>query len=104
MFTTSPPQTSPCVAFLADYELRFQSLFHTGRALAFPCNAEGDVYLDELTERARENYLFARAVVGHEYANPVVQRTNQSTVQPTNQAANQLTSRPAISSSRLAGR
>ncbi len=60
-------------AVRAAYELRFQSLFHAGRALAFPCNAQGDVYLDALTERARENYLFARAVVGHEYATPVVQ-------------------------------
>jgi hypothetical protein len=69
----SPMNTQAAVAVRAAYELRFQSLFHTGRALAFPCNAQGDVYLDALTERARENYLFARAVVGHEYATPVVQ-------------------------------
>lgn len=54
------------------FELRFQSLFHTGKALAFPCDARGDVLMDSLTARALENYLFARAVVGHEYANPVV--------------------------------
>lgn len=54
------------------FELRFQSLFHAGKALAFPCNARGEVSLDALSERARENYLFARAVVGHEYAAPVV--------------------------------
>lgn len=54
------------------YELRFQSLFHSGRALTFPCNAQGDVLMDDLSSRALENYLFARAVVGHEYANPVV--------------------------------
>ena len=66
------PTNPQAAAFCAAYELRFQSLFHTGRALTFPCNAEGHVYLDELTERARQNYLFARAVVGHEYANPVV--------------------------------
>ena len=69
----SPTNTQAATAARAAYELRFQSLFHSGRALAFPCNAQGDVYLDALTERARENYLFARAVVGHEYANPVVQ-------------------------------
>ena len=73
MNMTLAPKKLPCAATLADYELRFQSLCHSGRALAFPCDAKGDVYLDELTERARENYLFARAVVGHEYANPVVQ-------------------------------
>lgn len=55
------------------FELRFQSLFHSGKALAFPCNARGDVLLDALSAKAMENYLFARAVVGHEYASPVVQ-------------------------------
>lgn len=57
-----------------DYELRFESLFHTGRALAFPCDARGGVRLDGLSDRARQNYLFARAVVGREYAVPVVLR------------------------------
>ena len=57
-----------------NYELRFESLFHTGRALAFPCDAQGGVRLDALSERARQNYLFARAVVGREYATPVVLR------------------------------
>ena len=56
----------------ADYELRFQSLFHQGRAMSFPCDAEGHVDLDALSERARENYLYARAVVGREYAVPAV--------------------------------
>ena len=42
-----------------DYELRFESLFQSGRALAFPCDAQGGVRLDALSERARQNYLFA---------------------------------------------
>lgn len=54
------------------YELRFQSLFSEGRALAFPCDATGHVYLDALSERAMENYLYARAVVGREFATPSV--------------------------------
>lgn len=54
------------------FELRFQSLFHQGRAMAFPCDADGHVDLDALSERARENYLYARAVVGREYAVPAV--------------------------------
>jgi hypothetical protein len=57
-----------------DYELRFESLFQAGRALAFPCNAQGGVSLDALSDRARQNYLFARAVVGREYATPIVLR------------------------------
>lgn len=54
------------------YELRFQSLFSEGRALAFPCDGGGHVPLDSLSDRARMNYLYARAVVGREYAVPVV--------------------------------
>lgn len=58
----------------AGYELRFQSLFNEGRALAFPCDAAGHVDMDALSERARGNYLYARAVVGREFATPAVQR------------------------------
>jgi hypothetical protein len=54
------------------FELRFQSLFHGGRALAFPCDAKGRVDLDALSERARVNYLYARTVIGREYAVPAV--------------------------------
>ena len=57
-----------------DYELRFESLFHAGRALAFPCDAHGGVRLDSLSERALQNYLFARAVVGRDYASPTIRR------------------------------
>lgn len=69
MKTATMPLTALC-----DYELRIQSLFHEGRALAFPCDSEGHVDLDALSERARGNYLYARAVVGREYATPAVQR------------------------------
>ena len=56
----------------ATSELRFPSLFDAGRALAFPCDGEGRVDLDRLSERARNNYFFARAVVGREFAWPSV--------------------------------
>lgn len=56
------------------YELRFQSLFNEGRALAFPCDAQGHVDMDALSDRARGNYLYARAVVGREFATPAVLR------------------------------
>ncbi|MBC5782349.1 hypothetical protein H8N03_05295 [Ramlibacter sp. USB13] len=54
------------------YELLFQALHLQGRALSFPCDAEGHVDLDGLPEQARLNYLYARVVVGHEFAWPVV--------------------------------
>lgn len=59
---------------IAAFELRFQSLFDEGRALAFPCDARGHVDLDALSERSRGNYFFARSVIGRDYAQPAVQR------------------------------
>ena len=57
---------------LNQFELHFQSLFDNGRGYAFPCNPEGMVDLDQLSDRARTNYLYARAVVGRELAFPAV--------------------------------
>lgn len=54
------------------YELRFQSLFKEGRAWAFPCDAQGHVDLDAMSERARTNYLFVRSVIGREVEMPRV--------------------------------
>ena len=54
----------------ASFELRFQSLFNEGRGLAFPCDAQGQVDVDRLTERARINYLGARTLIGREFAMP----------------------------------
>jgi hypothetical protein len=56
----------------AGFELRFRSLFNEGRALTFPCDSQGRVELDALSDRARQNYLYARAVVGREFATPAV--------------------------------
>jgi hypothetical protein len=54
------------------YELSFRPLSEGGNAYAFPCDASGRVDLDGLTERARTNYLFARAMVGWALAPPAV--------------------------------
>lgn len=54
------------------FELRFESLFNPGRGLVFPCDERGQVELDLLSERSRQNYFYARAVVGREYATPAV--------------------------------
>jgi len=63
--------------FPALYELRFRSLCNQRRGLTFPCDATGRVDLDALGETALKNYLYARAVLGHEYAYPQVVRVNQ---------------------------
>jgi hypothetical protein len=69
------PAMNVTVTATATFELRFQSLFDAGRALAFPCDREGRVDLDGLSERARGNYFFARTVVGRDYAPPAVLRS-----------------------------
>jgi hypothetical protein len=58
----------------SQFQLRFQSLFNSGRGYAFPCDAEGHVDLDGLSEEARNNYLYARAMVGRELGTPAVER------------------------------
>ena len=55
------------------YEVRFQSLFQEGRSLCFPCDPQGHVDLDALSTQAIDNYLFARATVGREYAPATVE-------------------------------
>lgn len=56
------------------YELRFPSLFDSGRAFALDCDAAGQVDLDTLSARARLNYLYARTAVGRDFALPEVCR------------------------------
>lgn len=56
----------------ARHELLFASLYHPGRGIAVPCDAHGRVDLDNLTERLRNAYFGARALVGREYAYPTV--------------------------------
>ena len=62
----APPQTR--------YELRFSGLHDRGRGYAFPCNARGQVDIDELSDLGRTNYFFARAVVGSMLSAPIISR------------------------------
>jgi hypothetical protein len=54
------------------FELRFRSLFNEGRAYAFPCDADGHVDIDSLSDKARSNYFYARTVIGREVSVPAV--------------------------------
>ena len=56
----------------SEFEVHFRSLLQRGLEFVFPCDREGCVDLDTLSERARTNYLFARAMVGRAYAKPAV--------------------------------
>jgi hypothetical protein len=54
------------------YRLRFPPL-GTGDGFAFPCDALGRVDLDALPDRVRNDYLYARAMIGREVAAPSVE-------------------------------
>jgi hypothetical protein len=55
------------------FQLCFRSLFERGHGYAFPCDRSGRVDLDHLSEDARNNYFYARAMVGRELAAPAVE-------------------------------
>ena len=57
------------------YEIQFQSLFRGDQSLSFPCDPEGHVNLDELDPLAMANYLYARAMIGHEFELPKVRES-----------------------------
>lgn len=61
-----------CYQETQQFEVRFESLFNPGRGLSFPCDDHGHVDLDALPARARNNYLFARAMVGKDYSPPAL--------------------------------
>ena len=58
----------------SDFQLCFRSLFQSGRGFSFPCDPQGHVDLDQLSDKARNNYLFARAMVGRDLAVPAVEQ------------------------------
>jgi hypothetical protein len=57
----------------SSFQLCFRSLFQSGRGFAFPCDHKGQVSLDTMSERARNNYFYARAMVGRELECPSVE-------------------------------
>ncbi len=66
--------SSACRDHQTEFELRFQSLSDTGRGYAFPCDSHGRVNMDGLGDKARNSYLFARALIGIELSAPFVER------------------------------
>jgi hypothetical protein len=59
----------------SSYELRFEPPKSLGPALTFPCDAQGQVDLDALSEQGLNDYLFARrwvrcGTVSHQHVEP----------------------------------
>jgi hypothetical protein len=76
METRSQTAEIDTTRFELRYELQYRSLHVQGRGYAFPCDAVGHVDLDRLSESARENYFFARAMVGFDLLSPQVSRAH----------------------------
>lgn len=62
----------PSCPLFESFEVCFESLFNAGRCLAFPCDSGGHVDIDALSPRARQNYLYARALIGRDFSYPRV--------------------------------
>jgi hypothetical protein len=58
------------------HQLRFAWLHDPGHGIAFPCDGNGNVDINALTEPRRTIYLGAWAMVGHYYARPTIQIVN----------------------------
>lgn len=58
------------------YELSFPSLLRGG-GFAFPCDEAGRVDLDAMSDKQRNSYLYARALIGRELAYPVVRPVHE---------------------------
>lgn len=59
--------------FATAYTLVYLSI-HGGSCYAFPCDEAGTVEMNALGDRARDDYLLARALVGRDFHLPTVVR------------------------------
>lgn len=57
----------------AQFQLCFRPLVRNSEGFRFPCDAGGHVDLDGMSEDARNNYFYARAMMGRELSAPVVE-------------------------------
>jgi hypothetical protein len=68
-----PDSRRPEMMESSQFQLCFRNLFDNGRGFAFPCDPQGQVDLDCMTEKARNNYFYARAMIGRELTYPAVE-------------------------------
>ncbi|PTT80342.1 hypothetical protein DBR42_19550, partial [Pelomonas sp. HMWF004] len=69
-----PIATAPADAAVvpATHLLHFEPLTAGDDGLDVPCDASGRVRLDTLGDRLRNDYFFARTLIGHLFAAPTV--------------------------------
>ncbi len=69
-----PPCTQP-----PTHLLHFEPLRAESAGLDIPCDPQGRVWLDALGEQLRNDYFFARALIGRLFARPTVRAALPST-------------------------
>src|SRR5262245_10299527 len=77
---TVPIMNTPsiCSSRNLGFELCFASLGGLGGSYTFPCDRNGHVDMDALSEPTRNNYLYARAMRGRDFSSPRVQPSAMS--------------------------
>ena len=60
------------------FQVRFSCSCLQGRAVTFPCDSQGEVDLDRLSEARRQDYLFARIMIRREHVRPEIVRVEES--------------------------
>jgi hypothetical protein len=76
LFMPSLPLPETSMNTATRYELCFQPLLPDGRGCVFACDCDGHVDMDAMGERSRLNYLYARTVIGREFARPAVRASD----------------------------
>jgi len=69
--TIQAPAFRPAAA-APTHLLHFEPLGPVGAGLDIPCDPQGRVGLDALGDRLRNDYFFARALIGRLFARPTV--------------------------------
>ena len=54
------------------FYLIFSSVYDPGHRFAFPCNKEGEVNLNEITESMKLSYYYCKTLVGREFTHPEI--------------------------------
>lgn len=79
------PVNNTTLAEPALYVLRFPPLQPHGSSLGFPCNETGEVPLNSLSERVRNDYFLARHGVGRNFSRPCVEALLKAPMQALSQ-------------------
>lgn len=68
------PATTVASAPEPTHLLHFEPLAYQGTGLDIPCDPQGRVGLDALGDKLRNDYFFARALIGCLFARPIVRQ------------------------------